>query len=177
VGCPGGQRVPCRPTQRGGWVAPFATAGCAGCPHAQGGSCRAKVRQRTGERRLCLSKAEAQRAQRRRRCEAQRHDSAQRNPRAAVEATVRVLKHPFRAGKLPVRGLFRVTCLLVGVASMVNVRRIGRYRQMQAPGKAPGGPEGAGCGAMKDGDSFVCRLWHHVLSLLHVFAVAEPAKA
>jgi hypothetical protein len=177
VGCPGGQRVLCRPTPRGGWVAPFTTAGCAGCPHAQEGSCRAKVRQRTGERRLCLNKAEAQRAQRRRRSEAQRHDSAQCNPRAAVEATVRVLKHPFRAGKLPVRGLFRMTCLLVGAASMANVRRIGRYRQTQTPGKAPGRPQGAGCGAMEDGDSLVSRLWHHVLSLLRAFAAAEPAKA
>ena len=47
--------------------------------------------------------------------------------RAAVEATVREVKHPFPAGKLPVRGKFRMTCMLIGSAAMTNVRRIQRY--------------------------------------------------
>jgi len=48
--------------------------------------------------------------------------------RSAVEATVREVKHPFPAGKLPVRGKFRMTCMLIGSAAMTNVRRIQRYR-------------------------------------------------
>ena len=47
--------------------------------------------------------------------------------RAAVEATVREVKHPFPAGKLPVRGKFRMTCMLIGSDAMTNARRIQRY--------------------------------------------------
>lgn len=47
--------------------------------------------------------------------------------RAAIEATVRSVKHPFSAGKLPVRGKFRVACLLIGSAAIANIRRIQRY--------------------------------------------------
>ncbi len=50
----------------------------------------------------------------------------QGNPRAAVEATIRSLKHPFRHGKLLVRGAFRIACLLLGSALMVNCMRIYR---------------------------------------------------
>lgn len=50
-----------------------------------------------------------------------------KNRRAAIEGTVREVKHPFPAGKLPVRGLFRMTCLIVGSAAMTNVRRIHHY--------------------------------------------------
>ncbi|MDF1500607.1 MAG: hypothetical protein P1P76_09065, partial [Anaerolineales bacterium] len=52
-----------------------------------------------------------------------------KNHRAAIEGTVREVKHPFPGGKLPVRGLFRVTCLMVGSAAMTNVRRIHHYWQ------------------------------------------------
>mgnify|MGYP007056088030 CR=1 FL=1 len=47
--------------------------------------------------------------------------------RAAVEATVRSVKHPFPAGKLPVRGQFRVACMMIGSAAVRNARRIQRY--------------------------------------------------
>ena len=47
--------------------------------------------------------------------------------RAAVEATVRQVKNPFPASKLPVRGRFRVTCMIIGSALVSNVRRIQRY--------------------------------------------------
>ena len=53
------------------------------------------------------------------------------NPRAAVEATIRSLKQPFRHGKLLVRGCFRVACLLLGSALMVNSRRIHAYATAQ----------------------------------------------
>ena len=64
-------------------------------------------------------------SQRRRR--SQIHLQEGRNLRAAVEATVRQVKHPFPASKLPVRGLFRVTCMVIGSAMTTNVRRIQRY--------------------------------------------------
>jgi len=49
--------------------------------------------------------------------------------RAAVEATVRSVKLPFPEAQLPVRGEFRVSCMLIGSAAVVNVRRIQRYLQ------------------------------------------------
>jgi hypothetical protein len=47
--------------------------------------------------------------------------------RAAVEAAVGALKRPFRNDKVPVRGLIRLSQVVVGSAVMVNTRRIQRY--------------------------------------------------
>jgi len=41
---------------------------------------------------------------------------------------MRSLKHSFPAGKLPVRGQFRVTCMAIASAATANVRRIQRYQ-------------------------------------------------
>ena len=49
------------------------------------------------------------------------------NLRAAVEATVRSIKHPFGNGKVPVRGQPRVSIVMLGSATMSNLRRIHRY--------------------------------------------------
>jgi len=49
------------------------------------------------------------------------------NLRAAIEATVRAIRHPFPKGKLPVRGRFRIFYLMIGSAAMNNVRQIQRY--------------------------------------------------
>jgi hypothetical protein len=54
------------------------------------------------------------------------HASGQ-NLRAAVEATIRSIKHPFGNGKVPVRGQARVSMVMLGSATMSNVRRIHRY--------------------------------------------------
>jgi hypothetical protein len=64
-------------------------------------------------------------AQRRQRTAAFRAEKT--NPRAAVEATMRSIKHPFGNGKLPVRGLPRVSMMMVASAAMCNARRIWRY--------------------------------------------------
>jgi len=50
------------------------------------------------------------------------HQDHSHNLRSAVEATVRSVKHPFPAGKLPVRGQFRVTCMAIASAATTNVR-------------------------------------------------------
>jgi hypothetical protein len=44
-----------------------------------------------------------------------------------LKGTIHQVKHPFPAGKLPVRGLFRSTCMMLGSAAMANVRRIQHY--------------------------------------------------
>jgi len=46
---------------------------------------------------------------------------------AAIEGTILLVKHTFPAVKLPVRGLFRMTCLMVGSAAMINAWRIHHY--------------------------------------------------
>jgi predicted RNase H-like nuclease (RuvC/YqgF family) len=73
-----------------------------------------------------------QMAQRRRR--SREYQKEGRNLRAAVESTVCSVKHSFPSGKLPVRRLFRVTCMVIGSAALVNLKRIHRY--MQAKMKA-----------------------------------------
>jgi hypothetical protein len=55
------------------------------------------------------------------------NDSGEGSLRAAVEATVGALKHPFRHGKVPVRGRTRVHMLLLGSAVLYNVRQIHRH--------------------------------------------------
>jgi hypothetical protein len=50
-----------------------------------------------------------------------------RNLRASIEGTVHQVQHPFPAGKLPVRGRFRVTSMMIGSAAMANIFRIQRY--------------------------------------------------
>lgn len=49
------------------------------------------------------------------------------NPRTAVEATMRSVKHAFPASKLPVRGRFRIACMMSLAAAMINIRRIHAY--------------------------------------------------
>jgi hypothetical protein len=49
------------------------------------------------------------------------------NMRASIEATIWSMKLPFPASKLPVRGSFRMSCMLIGSAAMFYVRRIRRY--------------------------------------------------
>ena len=83
----------------------------------------------TRARHLRFTQAQANVAQRHKR--SQIHLKEGRNLRAAVEATVRQVKHPFPAGKLPVRGQFRVACMMIGSAVMSNIRRIQRYKVMK----------------------------------------------
>jgi hypothetical protein len=45
---------------------------------------------------------------------------------------MRSIKHPFPAGKLPVRGKFRMASMLIGSAAVSNVRRIQRYLQAKS---------------------------------------------
>lgn len=75
--------------------------------------------------RLYFSQSQTQVSQRGRRNK--KHQKERRNLRAAVEASMREVKHPFQAGKLPVRGAFRVTCMIFASAALTNVRRIKRY--------------------------------------------------
>jgi len=124
VTCPNGvpaQVIAGRSQDR--YLAYFSFEDCKGCPCAA--DCPAKPLKRRPKRALRFS-AQQQHVARRRQLAAQAKDSGH-NLRAAVESTVRSIKHPFRHGKVPVRGQPRVSMMMMGSAAMTNVRRICRY--------------------------------------------------
>ncbi len=125
ITCPQGQRVEVESARTTGFAARFDPELCTDCPFHLADRCRAKPQKRNPRFALRLTQKEVFVAQRRR-----RHNeflSTPGNPRASIEATIRSVKHPFRQGKAPVRGLFRVTCMMIASAAMCNVRRIWRY--------------------------------------------------
>lgn len=124
ITCPAGQRVEVLQGRLPGrFAAHFATAICSSCPLAA--RCRVQPAKRTPDSLLRFSMKQVHAAQRRQRM--RELLASGKNPRAAVEATVRVLKHPFRQGKVPVRGRFRTTVMVTLSAAMVNLRAIHRY--------------------------------------------------
>jgi hypothetical protein len=110
------------------YLAYFNLKECEGCPCAT--NCPAQPLKRRPKRALRFAKHQQQVA-RRRQLSAQASARGQ-NLRAAVEATVRSVKHPFRNGKVPVRGQPRVSMLLLASAALTNVRRIYRYLQAKS---------------------------------------------
>lgn len=122
--CPNGQTETVHSgSHQKAFVAHFAAEVCSTCPLID--QCPAQPGKRDPRQHVRFTQAEAHASERRRRSQEQQKEG--RNLRAAVEATVRSVKHPFPAGKLPVRGKFRVACLLIGSAAVSNVRRIQRY--------------------------------------------------
>ena len=128
ITCPCDQRVAVRYGNQGiDFVAEFDPATCQSCQLVK--ICPAKPGRRNPMHFLYFSGSEAHVAVRRQRIA--EFKTMTNNPRAALEATVRAVKHPFRHGKLPVRGRFRVFYMMVGSAIMNNVRRIQRYMYEQ----------------------------------------------
>jgi len=126
--CPNGQHVAVTPgRKKHRYRAAFDAETCKHCPHLE--QCRTRPLQRTPERVLRCSQQEVNVALRRQRSAEAR--ASGRNPRAAVEATMRSLKHPFGNGKLPVRGKERVSMMMVESAAMSNLRRIHRHQVRQ----------------------------------------------
>jgi len=126
VTCPNGQSALITRGKTSGLFARFPTEACSICPFQLSQRCRARPQLRDPRYFIDFTLQEFRVALRRKDYLAQKHH--QHNLRAAVEATVRSLKHPFPAGKLPVRGKFRMTCLMISSALLVNVRRIWRYQ-------------------------------------------------
>ena len=122
---PQGQTVPVRPGRTTGWQARFDPEICVNCPFQLNGQCRTQPQKRDPRYLTTFTTHEMRAAKRRMNYLA--HPDHSHNLRSAVEATVRSLKHPFPAGKLPVRGQFRVTCMAIASAATTNVRRIQRY--------------------------------------------------
>jgi len=125
ITCPQGQTVAVTPGRTTGWQARFDPSLCATCPFQLDGRCRLQPQKRDPRYLLTFTTPEMRSAKRRK--EYLTHQGYSHNLRSAVEATVRSVKHPFPAGKLPVRGQFRVTCMIITSAAITNVRRIQRY--------------------------------------------------
>lgn len=122
VTCPQGQTVPVTPGRTDGrYLARFNPEACAACPHFRD-CCRVEPCERLPPT-LYVDQRTVEVARQR-----QRLRPEDRSVRAAVEATVRSLKHAFPGGKLPVRGLIRARMVLYGAAVMVNMRRLHRLR-------------------------------------------------
>jgi hypothetical protein len=134
ITCPKEQTVPVQTSsQQKAFVAHFAAEVCSTCPLL--GQCPTQPGKRDPRHHLRFTQAEAHASERRRRSQEQHQEG--RNLRAAVEATVRSVKHPFPAGKLPVRGKFRVACMLIGSAAVANIRRIQRFQEAQIKQEKP----------------------------------------
>jgi hypothetical protein len=125
LGCPHGQIVPVEPGRTTGFVARFALAHCQACPAFQT-RCRVRPMQRRAVAQLEFTRTEVLWALRRQRHRRLRQTPG--DPRAAIEATVRTVKHP-NGGRLPVRGLRRVTDMVIGAAAVANVRSILRFHK------------------------------------------------
>lgn len=124
--CPQGQTVPVTPGRTTGWQARFHPAICSTCPFQQNGCCPTHPQKRDPRYLLTFTTPEVRTAKRRQ--NHRKHIGDSHNLRSAVEATVRSVKHPFPAGKLPVRGQFRITCMAIASAATANVRRIQRHQ-------------------------------------------------
>jgi hypothetical protein len=124
ITCPQEQTVEVHASsQKKGFVAHFDDKVCESCPFIE--KCPVQRGKRDTRFHLRFTQNQVNMSQRRQRSMIQQEEG--RNLRAAVESTVRQVKRPFPASKLPVRGRFRVTCMMIGSAMMANVRRIKSY--------------------------------------------------
>lgn len=133
--CPNGQTAQMNLSQRGNsYQADFKLEVCSACRLRQ--QYPGKEMKRKQVMRLRFMAKEWQRARRIRR--SVESGGEERNQRVGVEATVRNLKHPFPAGKLPVHGRFWVVCMVIGVAAAVNMRRLHCYLRAKIAGEQAG---------------------------------------
>ena len=176
VTCPGGQRAEVVGGRKEGrYMATFDASVCADCPLRE--QCPTQPLVRRAGNVLRFSQREVNVALPRQRCAEER--AAERHLRPAVEATIRTIKHPFGNGKVPVRGRPRVSMLLIGSATMNNVRQIYRYqRSREAAGRAGEGSQKARGGAWKQPVlSFCASLWARLRAVLYPTHLLQPAWA
>ena len=147
------------------------------CPFFEKGQCPAQPGKRDERHYLRFTQVEPQTSQRRRRSREQKKEAS--NLRSAVEATLRSVKHPFPAAKLPVRGLFRVACMVIGSAAVTNVRHIQRYLETKNQGESTptttsGGQNGVPAQAI---GAFLVRIWAWCERVVGLPLVTRPVLA
>lgn len=173
VTCPGGHIAAVIPGRKEGrYLAYFSQPDCDDCPLVT--KCPTEVLERKPQRALRFSQQQVNVAQRRKRSAEAR--SSGQNLRAAVEATMRSIKHPFRNGKVPVRGLPRMSMVVIGSAAMSNVRSIQRHQvaKRKAMKEAKRAWEQANERARKLLDSSVYFFISRFCRLLHFLCLSQP---
>lgn len=123
VCCPQGQHTTFCNTSKGWYAADFDAVRCALCSLAA--HCPAETRTRRPIRVLRVELHDVEIAHRRQQIAANK--AAGHNLRVAIESTIGTLKHPYPDDQLPVRGIGRVTDMMLASGLMVNVRRLWRY--------------------------------------------------
>ena len=173
VTCAYGRRAEVTPGRsEARYRAAFEAAGCEDCPFLE--SCRTEPLKRTPQRVLRFSQQDVEVALRRQRS-AEARASGQ-NLRAAVEATVRSIKHPFDDGKVPVRGQPRVSLVVLASATMSNLRRIHRHLVEKAAQEAKKhNQEETTNDTAESGSSLFGSLSRQVQVLLRLFTPSQPA--
>jgi hypothetical protein len=122
ITCPNGQAVEVEDGRKEDRrVAVFDHQICNGCPFKE----QCNTANRKKGRVLNFSVIDQKRAKRRRKMKAQL--ASGENPRAAVERLMGLFKHRLRYGKLPVRGIYRVSHYVFATAIMINFSRIAAH--------------------------------------------------
>ncbi|TET82965.1 MAG: hypothetical protein E3J37_06300 [Anaerolineales bacterium] len=176
VTCPNGQQAEVTPGRKEHrYRVTFEAVGCESCPLSD--QCRTQPLKRTPECVLRFSQPEVEVALRRQRSKDAR--TSGQNLRAAVEATIRSIKHPFGNGKVPVRGKPRVSMVVIGSAAMSNVRRIYRYLvERESVSKAEMiDQKEAGRGQQARVSSLFVSFWTQFRSHLRSMSFLQPALA
>jgi hypothetical protein len=132
VCCPQGQATSFQHLTKNWYAADFAAPRCAVCPLVA--QCPAEVRKRRPVYVLRVDLHDVEIAHRRQQIAA--NQAAGHNLRVAIESTIGTLKHPYPDDQLPVRGIGRVTDMMLASALMVNVRRLWRHLTAKQDQKA-----------------------------------------
>jgi Transposase DDE domain/Transposase domain (DUF772) len=111
----------------------FDPATCLVCPFFTAKKCPVRTNKKQTLFSIPMPKERAASSQRRRHFEQNKTEA--RTLRPAVEATMFQLTHKLRNGKVLVRGLFRVTYVVLCATLALNLRRIDRYHKGEQRGK------------------------------------------
>jgi hypothetical protein len=125
ITCPNKQEGDIKRGRKGHrYSAGFDAGKCESCPLRN--QCPTKILKKKPIRILRFSSKELRVALQRRIIKEQGKEG---NIRAAVESTIRSVIHPFGGHrcKMPVRGKFRISCMIILSAMMVNIRRLTEY--------------------------------------------------
>jgi len=125
ITCPQGQTVDVNIARTTGRQGRFEPEICNKCPFKANGHCIVIQQKRDPRPLISFSLKELRSAKRRKSYLAQK--KSEKNLRPAVEATMRSAKYPFPAGKLPVRGRFRMSSMMIASVIHINMRRIWKY--------------------------------------------------
>jgi len=153
ITCPHGLSINVKPSlHKKAYVALFADETCLTCPLMDKCPSHPRKRNTSFHLRFTIDNAYAVK----RRLQSEKYKQEDDNLHSAVEATMRRIKHPYRAGKLSVRGKFRISCLIIGSAAMTNIRRIQRFTVSKLNDKQKNSGNKQNKPQEMLGDSFFC---------------------